>query len=177
MTPNSSYVQSGPLASHGLRNDALISENLEYRYWLSRGWGVPGSRYVNFVCLNPSTADGLVDDPTVRRMTRFAKDWGYDGLYVTNLYALRRTEPSELWISAVDPIGPVNDYWIEAVARGAALVVCAWGAHGDRKDRGKSVAWRLRHVNAHLFCLGLTKAGQPRHPLYLPATASVEQWR
>lgn len=113
--------------------------------------------------LNPSTADGQFDDPTIRRCMKFTADWGYGGMHVVNLFALRATDPGELR-EAEDPIGPENDKTILSYAHWR--IVAAWGAHGGYRDRDKAVLEMLK--NSELQYFGLTKTGQPRHPLYIP---------
>jgi len=139
-----------------LTGGATFSRDRRYRYRLWRRWD-RGRPVVAFVMLNPSTADARRDDPTIRRCVGFAQRWGYGGIEVVNLYAYRATDPRALR-TVRDPVGPGNRRHMRRALRRAALVVLAWGAnaHGDR----------LTGVGqAH--CLGLTRAGQPRHPLYL----------
>jgi hypothetical protein len=122
--------------------------------------------------LNPSTADALVDDPTVRRCAGFTRSWGYSSLAVLNLFALRATDPGEL-LDAEDPVGPGwNDHLRTAVE--ADLVVCAWGASVPFA-RDREVLDMLRGVD--LYCLGLTKQGYPRHPLYVKGDTKPQLWR
>ena len=118
--------------------------------------------------LNPSTADEQRDDPTIRRCIGFARDWGYGGLEVVNLFAFRATDPRELR-HAADPVGPQNDHHLALAARRATLVVAAWGANADarRARRAMQVLSGQRRSLAHL---GFTRSRQPRHPLYLPRT-------
>lgn len=155
--------------------DAILSECGRYRYRLMRSWGgmFDGPRIVNFIMLNPSTADATADDPTVRRCVGFAKGWGFTGMVVTNLYAYRATDPAELW-RADDPIGPENDWHLldGATRHGdheVGLVVCAWGSHGIRDARGLAVAMRLGKYGIKTHCLALTKGREPAHPLFLKA--------
>ena len=151
--------------------DAKISECGKYRYLLTRVWGDGDSAV--FLMLNPSTADATVDDPTIRRCIGFAKAWGYAGISVVNLFAWRATKPRELH-KARDPVGPENDDWIRKTCDGR-LVVCAWGAVAD-------VHWRrVAHVvsmlpGANLRCLGTTRSGAPRHPLYVAADQMTFPW-
>ena len=100
-----------------------------YRYSLTRKWEA-WKGTVNFIMLNPSTADAQEDDPTIRRCIGFAKAWGYGGIVVTNLFAYRATNPKEL--KKVDkPFGEHNHlYQLEAAVISSELTVCAWGAHG-----------------------------------------------
>jgi hypothetical protein len=145
---------------------AYISDDGLYRYALTRGLGsLDGEGRCTFVMLNPSTADGVEDDPTIRRCIRFAREWGYRELKVVNLYALRATDPSKLWL-ADDPVGPLNDHTISLVFGGSDLIVAAWGAHA-RADRLAQFTEDFALWQFH--ALGLTKDGAPRHPLYLRA--------
>lgn len=155
-----------------MRRSAVISDDGRYRYQLGRRWNTRAVRAV-FIMLNPSTADADVDDPTIRRCVSFAHRWGMGGMWVVNLYAFRATNPRELWLQD-DPIGPENDAWIERAIRYEALVVAAWGANA-RPDRVEQV---LRVVGAYrLQCLGTTKDGHPRHPLYVRNTTPLQPWQ
>jgi len=147
----------------GTERSAVLSDCGIYRYSLTRRWS-PGP-LLGWVMLNPSIADALVDDPTIRRCVGFARRWGFAGIVVRNLYALRATDPRELARHPA-PVGPDNHTHLDAAA-GDALTVCAWGARGG--TRGVDVAAQLDERGAHLVCLGLTVGAQPRHPLRLAA--------
>ncbi len=148
-------------------SDATFDPTERYRYTLERVWAEHPKRFCNFVMLNPSTADALVLDPTVTRCVGYAHDWGYDGLIVTNIFALRSTDPKKLR-AMDDPVGPDNDAAILAAAYRSELVIAAWGTHGKLNGRGRTVAEHLRRVmQSDLKCLGTTKHGHPKHPLYL----------
>lgn len=152
---------------------ATISEDDLYRYDLRRQWG-PDPRYVAFLLLNPSTADGLVDDPTVRRGVGFTKAWGYHHMYFVNRYAWRATEPDELLRVGLDKAtGPENFQVLARVLSGADLIVVAWGAH---KAAAAPLPPMLTALLADAMCLGMTKSGAPKHPLYLPANAQLQPW-
>lgn len=143
---------------------ATFSDDRSYRYSLWRWWGVGNGQKCCFVMLNPSTADENVLDPTVTRCVGFARDWGFSGIVVANIFALRSTNPKELYKSA-DPVGPRNDEAITGAALQAARVVCAWGTHGAYRDRGEAVRRLLADFEPK--CFGLTGGGHPKHPLYL----------
>jgi hypothetical protein len=151
------------------RSSCIFSPCRTWRYTLERWWGEEGA-YANFLCLNPSTADEEHNDPTVTRCCHYAKDWGYDGCIVTNIFGLRSTDPHAL-LEADDPVGQDNDEHILDVARNAGIVIAAWGAWGKIRNRGLSIASHLSRAGVPLHCLGRTKEGHPRHPLYLPAAA------
>lgn len=152
---------------------AVADDTGTYRYRLWRRWG-PGAT-VLFVLLNPSTADAEHDDPTLRRCAGFARSWGLGGLELVNLFALRATDPRRLR-QAPDPVGPDNDRHIRAAARGADLVVAGWGNQGARTERAAVVAHLLERKRT-LHCLGVTRLGQPRHPLYVTAEVRPSLWR
>ena len=134
---------------------------------LSRDWSVQGEivKTVVFVGLNPSIADAEVDDPTIRRCVNFAKAWGYNRLFMVNLFAFRATEPSEMK-KAEDPEGEFNGPIVNAASHHADLTVVAWGAHGSFNDQAQKYLSGLK--NPHH--LGLTKSGHPKHPLYLKSS-------
>jgi hypothetical protein len=142
---------------------ATFDKTQRYRYKLWRTWG-EGGRLAHFIMLNPSTADAEVLDPTVTRCLSFALAWSCDGMVVTNLFALRSTDPRGLY-AVDDPIGGGNDAYIRAAADRCDINVCAWGVHGAYLDRGRTVAELLQPYRPQ--CLGVTKAGHPKHPLYL----------
>jgi hypothetical protein len=155
---------------------AVLSDDERYRYLLTREWAEDG-KTATFVMLNPSTADGMVDDPTIRRCIDFAQRWGCGDLMVVNLYAWRATKPAALW-TADDPVGPENDAHIIAAAararRTGGPLVGAWGANA-RPDRIAAVL-ALPGMD-WLAALAVTKAGQPWHPLYLKANLTPQPWR
>lgn len=144
---------------------AVFSPNRKYRYELWRRWG-SGENYCCFIGLNPSTANATVDDPTIRRCIGFAKSWGYDALCMVNLFAYRATDPAEMK-AYHHPIGSENDATLERVTKDAGIVVAGWGIHGTHLNRASDVMAKL----SGLHCLGVTKSGEPRHPLYLPKIA------
>lgn len=151
-----------------VKTSAIISDCEAYRYRLAREWD-SGPRAV-FVMLNPSTADATQDDPTIRRCISFAKREGCGSLDVVNLFAFRATSPADMK-SAADPVGPENDRHImDAFDNADGPIICAWGAHGAYRGRDREVA---HLIDAPLQCFGLTKAGAPKHPLYLPADAPL----
>jgi hypothetical protein len=53
----------------------------EHRYSLTRVWD-PALPTITFVLLNPSTADAVQLEPTLRRCLGFAKREGYEGMVI-----------------------------------------------------------------------------------------------
>lgn len=153
------------LFAEPVQRSACISPCGLYRYRLDRSWS--GEHALPFVMLNPSTADAKIDDPTIRRCMGFARREGAGGIIVVNVYAFRATSPVDLF-KATDPHGPDNDLHLARIAHWGAQsgmpIVCAWGAHGNNTNRHVAM---LAMFGARLVCLGTTKDGQPRHPLYV----------
>jgi len=138
-------------------------------------WGTgDDAREAVFVMLNPSTADATEDDPTIRRCLGFAQAWGRTGLTVANLYALRSTDPKALWKHS-DPVGPENDDVLAGLAKQHRELVCAWGANAKpaRVSRFREL---IEGNGGTLLCLGTTKDGAPRHPLYLSKASQLQKW-
>lgn len=151
---------------------AVISACGRYRYRLTRGEG----RLLPFVMLNPSTADAGRDDPTIRRCRSFSLREGYDGIEVMNLYAFRATDAADLW-KADDPIGDqTGSHLLDlAWAHRGNWIVCGWGTNAPAA-RVRNVVALLTSHGSQLVCLGRTKDGHPRHPLYVRGDASIEDW-
>jgi hypothetical protein len=167
-----------PTLFHDITPAALLSSDQRYRYWLTRDWARHGGRRCTFVMLNPSTADATQDDPTIRRCIGFARALGYGGLMVVNLYALRATKPEVLWRADYDErVGADNDSELRRALRDAAErdahVIGGWGANAEARRVAEVMA--LPHAE-RLTALGTTKAGQPRHPLYLRADSTPTRW-
>jgi hypothetical protein len=163
-----------------MKRQTIFSPCRKYRYTLWREWWndfwfddiEPGEacagnqfKYVQFIGLNPSTADETKDDHTIRRCRAFAKSWGYGAMCMTNLFAWRETD-SKLLPAVAHPIGAENDKWLQEIAKGAGVVVAAWGTKGDLLNRCQHVSTLV----SNLFCLRKTAEGFPEHPLYLPKT-------
>jgi hypothetical protein len=133
-----------------------------FRYSLWRTWGIGPT--LLWIMLNPSTANGEQDDQTISTIVAISMALGYGGLVVVNAYAYRATDPKVL--RAADyPVGPLNDTLIQWQARSADDIVCAWGAN---IPPARATAIRTMLCDFPLLRLdsGLTKGGQPRHPLY-----------
>lgn len=167
-------------------NRAIISPCETWRYLLEREIAATGP-VIAFGLHNPSTADAQLDDPTWRRGLGYGRAWGARKVVYVNPWAGRATNPDDLWKMA-DPVGPMNDFHIAAVAREVAesggFFVVAWGAVSPPRAFRHAVTNRLhvftkiiRDAGCDIRALGVTKAGQPRHPLYLRADAKPEPWR
>lgn len=143
---------------------AIFSMDDQYRYTLRIVWDARLA-LCQFVGLNPSTADEMKDDPTLRRVKEFARMWGYGGIIMTNIFAFRSTDPKPLYSMEKKAVGGYNDKWLVDTSTHCDRVIAAWGVHGQLIERGKQVAAMLGPKK--LYCMGLTAEGFPKHPLYL----------
>jgi hypothetical protein len=157
---------------------AVFSADRVYRYALTRTW-TDGPLAV-FLMLNPSKADAFRLDPTVTRCIGFARAWSCGGLVVLNAFGLRSTDPRAL-DGHPDPVGPDNDEVIRrhlATAAGGP-VVAAWGADRSIRVHGRDavLCGHVRAVTGQApACLGTTKTGAPRHPLYVRGDVRPTAW-
>ncbi len=155
---------------------ATISDDGLYRYDLTRTWG-PGPRAL-WVLLNPSVADALKDDPTTTRCIGFSRREGCGSLTLVNLYAYRATKPRELR-QVDDPVGGYRnratiEQWLQDPS--TSFVVAGWGATRVDPDAVLAMQRLVREAGHSFVCLGTTKSGAPRHPLYLKTEAPFIPW-
>lgn len=157
-------------------SEALYSDCETYRYALTREWDAAAPRLL-YIMLNPSTATEAQNDPTVERCERRANALGYGAFRVVNLFAFRATAPADLRRASA-PIGPENDRVIDDSLTGwsPSLILCAWGLHGSHLGRSEFWRAKLRAGGLQIAHLGLTKAREPRHPLYVSYEIQPQLW-
>ena len=151
---------------------AVYSRCGTWRYLL---WRVESRRaaLLGMGLLNPSTANHLHDDPTIRQCRMRARRAGAKGLLVWNLFAYRAARPANLK-RVDDPVGPDNDGAIALALELTRRTVLGWGTHGAHRGRDEAVLSMLGETA--LFALGRTACNRPRHPLYLPADTRLRRW-
>ncbi|MDB5813514.1 MAG: hypothetical protein JWN23_631 [Rhodocyclales bacterium] len=177
-----------------MKRSAQLSTCGTYRFTLTREWD---ERPKLLVCMfNPSTADAEVDDPTISLVCHIASHNGYGGIAVVNAIPLRCSVPQPAiemvmtWDKRQDwhardrlqeNLSVIND---QAGKCGAVLI--AWGALGERCGFWMDTV--LEEIECglpegvHVFCLGKTKAGYPKHPLArgkhrVPKDQQLIPWR
>ena len=146
-----------------------------YRTWLTRVWSRRPSRheflpahFVLWIGLNPSTADASFNDPTIGREMDFSMAWDHDALVKVNICDYRATKPEDLLVTGLKIRSNINLPMIRDIAKHADRIVCAWGApHRRLITYAVDVEDALRRDGHTLYCLGTTKNGGPRHPLYV----------
>ena len=154
---------------------ATFSDCGTYRYDLWRLWDADKPT-LTFVMLNPSTADGVDNDPTVERCLKRAIKGGYGQLRIVNLMAYRATDPDELVpLETHIRFGPDNRKHLLYALHEAGTVICGWG----KKGHLGAVAWfttRARRMGVPLLALKINKDGSPQHPLYIPYSKQPIWW-
>ena len=158
-----------------IERDAVISDCGKYRYLLRRAWDRDKPRAL-FVMLNPSTADATVDDATIRSCKRLSIDLGYGSFEVINLFGWRATNPGELE-TVPDPTGPDNERIGDTAIERCDVVICAWGAFPLARHNAVSMCARIRAMRPAVYCLGTTKSGAPRHPLYVKTGTPLQVYQ
>ncbi len=162
------------MSARAITTSAVLSADGKYRYQLSRYWTRKTDPVV-WIMLNPSTADAVENDPTIRRCISFAKRWGFGGIEVYNLFALRSSNPIDIE-RAANPVGPENDDWLTAAARSERTIIAAWGGCTTPLQSRRAIEVTellVRGRSAWLISLGLTKTGHPRHPLYVRSDVTL----
>lgn len=157
---------------------AIISPCGLFRYRLERRLGGDGVT-VAFIMVNPSTADGTQDDPTIRKCIGFAKKLGGGTLIVGNKFAYRATDVHELR-GVRDPIGPHNEIHLREIIFEADVVIAAWGSLNKLpetlRSRWKDVARLADERSQTLSMLGTNADGHPKHPLMVGYDAEIAPW-
>ena len=158
---------------------AIISDCGLYRYRLERH-ALAGAGAVAWIMVNPSTADGETDDPTIRRVRSFSERIGAGWLIVGNKFAFRATDVNALK-TAHDPVGPKNDDHLRAIMEEAQTVVVAWGPLAKLpkhlRRRWRRVCFIADALGKPLMCLGTAQDGHPRHPLMLAGDTPLIEWK
>jgi hypothetical protein len=154
----------------GIEYGAVFDTSGRYRYSLWRAWSAYHPRIV-FILLNPSTADEQRNDPTIRRCIGFARAWNFGSVDVVNLFAYRATDATELF-KVSDPIGEENNHFLMQAVERCSTVALGWGTGGTLLDRNHQVI-SLLAGKKDVHCLGITKNGQPRHPLYVKGDTTL----
>jgi hypothetical protein len=137
---------------------ALFSDCRRYRYTLWRVWDVK-KPLVMVVGLNPSTANELADDPTIKRVTSIMHNWDAGGFFMVNLFALVTPYPEELF-ECEDPVKE-NDHYLQITGNICNRILFGWG---NFKVAGRDEIVKKMFPDA--YCLHINKNGSPKHPLY-----------
>ena len=151
-----------------IKRHALLSKDKKYLYSLKRIWDNDKPK-VLFIMLNPSLADNYQDDPTIRRLIKFAKLYGYGGFYVGNLFSYITPYPSELLDKDL-MFSKKNIHEIKKMPGLIKDVVYGWGNSFEEPE------W-LKQIISNPKCFGKNKNKTPKHPLYLSYNHKLVNYR
>ena len=156
---------------------ATFSDDYKYRYKLGRRVQSGSKGTITWCILNPSTATAFLLDPTIRKCMEFSKRWNFSYMFVVNLFAYRATNPKELY-KVKDPVGNQNWQNIREAFDSSEMIIVGWGAEKIVKSskvyyEGMKDYFEERNV----LCLGTNKDGSPKHPLYLPYTTPLRNFK
>ena len=145
-------------------NGAEFSPCRKHRYSLWRIWDEK-KPLIMFIGLNPSTANEIEPDPTIRRVIGFANSWGYGGVYMMNLFTIVSSNPAILLNGEKWGNFQFDLQFIRQFADRCEEIVFAWGNFKEAKDRG----FEMAKIYPDALCLKKNKNGSPIHPLYVKA--------
>lgn len=135
-------------------------------------------RTILWVLLNPSTADAVKNDHTIRKIIGYSKVAGAWRFLVCNLFGWRSTDPAGL-LKAADPVGAMNDVWLQDALASSGKVVAAWGKGGKAaklvERRAPLVLAQARRTHV-VHALAFNDDCSPSHPLYLPGDLKPQPW-
>lgn len=158
---------------------AIISPCGTWRYRLERNV-LPEGAVGMFCWVNPSTADGQIDDASSRKGIGFATRLAWSRYILVNPFAFRAKDINDLR-TAHDPIGPDNDRHIEQAMRDADVHVVGWGSLSklpeSLRGRWKDIVRIADRVGCKLHCIGTCSDGHPRHPLMTGYDTPMTEWR
>lgn len=126
--------------------------------------------------INPSTAVPGNLDPTVTRVSNFAARNGFDSWVMCNVSPQISTDPKGMHLALDPELKAANEHHIAQLVNGKPLtMLAAWGVLIESRpylvEAMRDIVSLPELVNCTWVSLGpLTKAGHPRHPLYLKST-------
>lgn len=157
---------------------AVISPCGLYRYRLEREVQLAGLVYAYFG-VNGSTATADVDDQTVRKWIGFTQRNNGRRFIVGNAFAYRATNVREL-AQADDPVGPDNNEHLRQIIADADVLVPCFGNQSKVPNRLRPqfdvLCYLLFSAAKPVKVFGLSKGGDPLHPLMLSYDRPLIDW-
>jgi hypothetical protein len=158
-------------------NSATFSQDGRYRTLLTREVvrnHTGTCMRIGFIGVNPSQAGIDNDDHTTTKLKEFARRANACGYLLGNAYSRIATDVRQLKNDHEDGIdinGPDNDQAIAHIITSADILVPMWGSRHKLakplRSRLDDVADLLFDSGKPVYVFGLTKHGDPMHPLML----------
>jgi hypothetical protein len=163
-----------------MRSGATIDGDYRFKLWRNWDGRLPIAAWL--MC-NPSTADAMDNDPTIRRIIDFTRDHGCGGLIVVNVWPFRSPYPEDLWrrLARFGYPPEVRQRNLDAIIEAgsdAKLRFVAFGAEAPARYPAECrvAAEALEVPPGRVMCLATSKDSWPRHPLYLPNGTPGRAW-
>ena len=164
-----------PHSKEGIEEEKDKECNYKYRYELTRSYR-SGSKLLCFIMFNPSTSNSEESDNTTKRCLSIAKNWGYDGIALYNLYAIRSKDKKAVERriktnkkhAIAEIVGKENKEVLDHAIKCKQYdkIVCAWGNHPHSEDFDTRALNILKRIGiGRLRILGISKKKMPNHPL------------
>ncbi len=157
---------------------AVISDCGLYRYRLDRDVQFEGIVFA-FFGVNGSKATADIEDQTTRKWFGFTLRNGGRKYIAGNPFGYRATDVREL-AKAGDPVGPENARYLTEIISEADVLVPCWGNSSKVPERLRYHFAELRNLliqsGKPVRIFGLTKSGDPLHPLMLGYDTPLIEW-
>lgn len=150
-------------------NIICIPKNDSYKRFLI---GEKGEKELLAIGLNPSSANENTLDPTSKNIKTIAKNNGFDGWWIVNLYPIRTSNPKNLpkrvnKIMNLKNIEFINEILISPHYNFSSIL-CCWGNFVNKRSYLSKNSLRLfinvDKLGYNCKSLGLTKEECPYHP-------------
>lgn len=159
---------------------AIISDCGLFRWRLDREvLPLLGGPVAALVGVNPSTADAVANDQTIRKDIGFGERHGWSRIIKVNKFAFRARDVRALR-SASDPVGPEADRYLKEAFAEADLIIPCWGPltklPRPLRRRWREVADMMFASGKPVLCFGTALDGQPLHTLTLGYSTPLVEW-
>ena len=152
---------------NNILSKAKFSIDKKHRYELSRHWDLSKSDIL-FIMLNPSIANEDIDDPTIKRLISFTREFKYGGFFVANLYTY--ITPYSKTLDTSIGLTKLNLKTIKNLVNKVDEVIYAWGNSIKEPQE-------LKNLVKNPKCFGKNLNGTPKHPLYLSSNSKLIKFR
>ena len=153
--------------NNNILRKAKFSIDKKHRYELSRHWDLSKSDIL-FIMLNPSIPNEDIDDPTIKRLISFTREFKHGGFFVANLFTY--ITPYSKTLDTSIGLTKLNLKTIKNLVNKVDEVIYAWG--NSIKE-----PLELKNLVKNPKCFGKNLNGTPKHPLYLSSNSKLIKFR
>ena len=153
--------------NNNILRKAKFSIDKKHRYELSRHWDLSKSDIL-FIMLNPSIANEDIDDPTIKRLISFTREFKHGGFFVANLFTY--ITPYSKTLDTSIGLTKQNLKTIKNLVNKVDEVIYAWGNSIKEPQE-------LKNLVKNPKCFGKNLNGTPKHPLYLSSNSKLIKFR